>query len=281
MACAEFATDNDFTENTNNSPISLTSADFCCIIYTNIGNGDVIFMKKFLSCAVLVLAVLLCGCNSTSSGGGSTSVYVPTYDDIVSKSQPNSSSTVSDTDKFTTSSKSSSSESSSSESSSSKSSSSKSSSSKSSSSKGSSSGKDDFIIKKDSKKDNDDKYNLKNVSSRPEPEPTPEPVILSKNGYVICPDCTFVHLENVECAVCNRAPNTGLPCVTQNCPTCGGGFSITDVRPWVKCGYCDDYFVSCDDPVFDCVDCKRKNLKGSEMSKIDPNVCEECYKTIG
>ncbi len=231
-------------------------------------------MKKFLSCAVIALAILLCGCSSTS-GGGSTSVYVPTYDGIVSKSQPNNKSTVSDN--VTTSSEDSMSSSykyididdifNYIEPLESESGSSSNGSSSGGSSSGSVSSRDWF-------------NSSKTLSSKVELEPVVSTAPV-KNGYVICPECTYVHIESDECPVCNRDPNVGGPYVTQHCPTCGGGFAVTDVRPWVKCGYCDDYFVSCDDPVFDCKNCKRKNLKGSEMWKIDQTICAECGNTIG
>lgn len=95
-----------------------------------------------------------------------------------------------------------------------------------------------------------------------------------QNGYYICPICKFVNEEGVACIACTYNFTQAKPEVY--CPTCGGGYDVGGVVPWVNCLYCDKYFATSNEPIFTCRNCNKGGLSPEDLDP-ESELCWNCY----
>lgn len=95
-----------------------------------------------------------------------------------------------------------------------------------------------------------------------------------QNGYYICPICKFVNEEGVACIACTYNFTQAKPEVY--CPTCGGGYDVGGLVPWVNCLYCDKYFATSNEPIFTCRNCNKGGLSPEDLDP-ESELCWNCY----
>ena len=61
----------------------------------------------------------------------------------------------------------------------------------------------------------------------------------TQNGYYICPICKYVNEEGTPCRACSTIDQAKPE---EYCPTCGGGYDVGGMVPWVFCNFCQEYF---------------------------------------
>ena len=108
---------------------------------------------------------------------------------------------------------------------------------------------DDKKSTSDTDKKTDTDSSKKNSSSKTESVKVVE--LKASNGYVICPDCSYVYKKGSECPVCKgdkNKPNT-------SCPTCKGGYIVQTGTHSTHCSYCNKDFQCCPAGTLHCSAC--------------------------
>lgn len=95
----------------------------------------------------------------------------------------------------------------------------------------------------------------------------------TQNGYYICPICKFVNEEGTPCIACSTIDQAKPE---EYCPTCGGGYDVGGVVPWVYCYYCKDYFSGPEEPYYSCRRCGKFGLRPSDLDP-ESELCADCF----
>ena len=96
----------------------------------------------------------------------------------------------------------------------------------------------------------------------------------TQNGYYICPICKYVNEVGTPCIACSTI-NQAKP--EEYCPTCGGGYDVGGVVPWVYCYYCKEYFSGPDEPYYSCRRCHKTGLRPSDLDP-ESELCADCFE---
>ena len=113
---------------------------------------------------------------------------------------------------------------------------------------------------------------VESIAGRDVTDPPAVP-LSTQNGYYICPICKFVNEEGTSCIACSTI-NQAKP--EEYCPTCGGGYDVGGVVPWVYCYYCKDYFSGPEGPYYNCRRCGKSGLRPSDLDP-ESELCADCF----